>query len=783
MKVQMDTRTLEVLEYPKILRIIADFASTIPGGEGCLGLAPQTDTDTVVKTQAVVGEIREIISIEGKLPFGGIGNVDPLLSQLVAEGTYLSSHEILDVGANLSGQRRIRSFLSGLAERYPQAASLVSTIVVMKELETEIESAIGPQGEIQDGASERLREIRRRIRGVRDDLNKALVAVMGSSAAKEALQEPIVTQRNGRYVVPIKAEYKGRIQGIVHDRSQSSQTLFVEPLAVMEKNNELSSLTKEEADEQIRILKRISAEIREVRAAIEENHRTVIRIDTLSARALFGEAVRGVAPEVDEAGRVSFRAARHPLLLHSGAKQGTHEFSGSAVPIDIIIGGDKRLVILSGANTGGKTAALKTLGLLSLMFMTGVPIPVTEGSRAVVFSDIFADIGDEQDIEGNLSTFSAKVHRLKYILAGAGDRSLVLIDEIMSATDPDQGSALAMASCDYLLERGATILITTHLNILKTYALNRGDAVNVSVTFDEMSQTPLYTLHYGTPGGSNAIAVAQALSLPSSVIARAKENLSEESRQLAGLITKLERERRIVQTQRRAIDQIRGRYESLTDVLWRLVTAITEKRNEIIESLRREVKEVVKRYELRFKDIFSRMEGAGVRRGDIHREFYETKRALLTEIPQPPRNGTSPDEVAVGDTVALVGSKVPGRLIALVGDRAEVDFSGRKVSVGVAELKKEAPAKEKRGAAYHEQYTETKTEVNIIGLTVEDAIPVVDKAIDNAVLSGLAQIEIIHGKGTGRLRRGIRDYLSGHSHVRELVTEGLNDGVTTVELR
>jgi DNA mismatch repair protein MutS2 len=778
----MDKRTLEVLEYPKILKILADFASTVPGSERCLALSPQTDPSAVSRIQIIVKEIREISTVEGRLPFGGICAIDYLLEQLAVQGAYLSSHEILDIAGNLSGQRKLKSFLTSLAERYPNAAALVSSIETMKDLESQIESAIGPQGEILDNASERLREIRKRIRSARDELNKTLLSVMGSSSTKEALQESIVTQRNGRYVLPIKAEYKGKIQGIVHDRSQSSQTLFIEPLSVMEKNNELSSHTKEEKDEEIRVLKRISSEIAVARQAIGQNNQTVIEIDMLAARALFGEAVGGLSAEIDNTGKVEFRHARHPLLIHSGFVNGAHEFSGHAIPIEITIGADKKLVVLSGANTGGKTAALKTLGLVSLMFMTGIPIPVAEGSCAVVFSDIFADIGDEQDIEGKLSTFSAKVERLKYILSGAGRGSLVLIDEIMSATDPDQGSALAMAAMDYLLNNGATILITTHLNTLKTYALNREDAVNVSVTFDEMSRTPLYILNYGSPGGSNAIAVAQSLSLPPEVISRAKENLSDESRKLTSLIGKLERDRRIVQTQRRAIETLRKDHQSLAEELARLVETINAKRNEVIESFRREVKDIAARYEERFKGLFARMENATVRRGEIHKEFYDTKRDLVDSVPEPVRTAESSDDLAVGDAVALKGSAVIGSLLALAGDRAEVEFGGRKVSVDVSELRKEKAPSPPRGGAYHEQVSDPKTEINIIGLTVEDAIPVVDKAIDNAILVGLAEIEIIHGKGTGRLKRGIRTYLASHSLVKALKHGGLNDGTTTVEL-
>jgi DNA mismatch repair protein MutS2 len=778
----MDNRTLEVLEYPKILKILADFASTVPGSERCLALLPQTDPAGVSRIQTVVKEIREISVVEGRLPFGGICAIDHLLTQLAVQGAYLSSHEILDIAGNLSGQRKLKSFLTSLSERYPNTAGLVSSIETMKDLESQIESAVGPQGEILDGASERLRDIRKRIRSAREELSRALLSVMGSSSTKEALQEPIVTQRNGRYVLPIKAEYKGKIQGIVHDRSQSSQTLFVEPLSVMEKNNELSSHTKEEKDEEIRVLKRISGEIALAREAIGRNNQTVIEIDMLAARALFGEALGGLSAEIDRSGKVEFRQARHPLLIHSGIHNGAHEFSGHVIPIEITIGSDKKLVVLSGANTGGKTAALKTLGLLSLIFMTGIPIPVAEGSTAVVFSDIFADIGDEQDIEGKLSTFSAKVERLKYILSGARKGSLVLIDEIMSATDPDQGSALAMAAMDYLLDNGATILITTHLNTLKTYALNREDAVNVSVTFDEMSRTPLYILNYGSPGGSNAIAVAQSLSLPAEVITRAKENLSDESRKLTSLIAKIERDRRIVQTQRRAVETLKNNHQLLADELARLVTTINAKRNEIIESFRREVKEIAGRYEQRFKELFGRMENAAVKRGEIHKEFYDTKRALIDSVPEPVRETESPDGLAVGDAVALRGSTVIGSLVSLTGERAEVEFGGRKVSVDISELKKEAAPSQPRGGAYHEQYSDPKTEINIIGLTVEDAIPVVDKAIDNAILVGLAEIEIIHGKGTGRLKRGIRSYLTGHYRVKALKHGGLNDGTTTVEL-
>jgi DNA mismatch repair protein MutS2 len=778
----MDNRTLEVLEYPKILKILADFASTVPGSERCLALHPQADPAAVSRIQTVVKEIREISTVEGRLPFGGICEIGYLLEQLAVQGAYLSSHEILDIAGNLSGQRKLKSFLTSLSDRYPNAAAIVSSIETMKDLESQIESAIGPQGEILDNASERLREIRKRIRSAREELNRTLLTVMGSSSTKEALQESIVTQRNGRYVLPIKAEYKGKIQGIVHDRSQSSQTLFIEPLSVMEKNNELSSHTKEEKDEEIRVLKRISSEIAVARHAIGHNNQTVIEVDMLAARALFGEAVGGLSAEIDNAGKVEFRHARHPLLIHSGFVSGAHEFSGHAIPIEITIGADKKLVVLSGANTGGKTAALKTLGLLSLMFMTGIPIPVAEGSSAVVFSDIFADIGDEQDIEGKLSTFSAKVERLKYILSGAGRGSLVLIDEIMSATDPDQGSALAMAAMDYLLNNGATILITTHLNTLKTYALNREDAVNVSVTFDEMSRTPLYILNYGSPGGSNAIAVAQSLSLPAEVISRAKENLSDESRKLTSLIGKLERDRRIVQTQRRAVEALKKDHQSLADELAKLVGTINTKRNEIIESFRREVKEIAARYDQRFKELFGRMENAATRRGEIHKEFYDTKRALIDSVPDPVREEETSDVPAVGDAVALRGSTVVGRLVSLAGDRAEVEFGGRKVSVDISELKKEKAPSPPRGGVYNEQYSDPKTEINIIGLTVEDAIPVVDKAIDSAILVGLAEIEIIHGKGTGRLKRGIRSYLTGHSRVKALKHGGLNDGTTTVEL-
>ncbi|MBN1574864.1 MAG: endonuclease MutS2 [Deltaproteobacteria bacterium] len=792
----MDDRTLKVLEYPKILEIVSDFALTLPGTEACLRLNPLTDTGEIVHIHEIVSELRELNSIEGRIPLAGISDVSHLFERIRVEGTYLTPHEIKEIGSNITAHRRAKSFLNNLRKKYPLPAILTDPIVPLPEIEKDIERTLGPRGEILDGASDRLYNIRGDIRKKRDAINRLLMTMMESSALDNALQEPIVTMRNGRYVLPVKADFRGRVSGIIHDRSNSGATLFIEPIKTMEINNELSFLIRKENDEEVRILKLLSSKINDSRDAVKGNHGIIVELDTLIARAAAADAMGGISPEVDDSGSLSFINSVHPLLSLTDREGRTLKFDNpKAVPIDIEIGGEKRIVVLSGANTGGKTAALKTLGLLTLMFKTGIPIPASEGSRAVPFKEVFADIGDEQDIEGNLSTFSAKVTRLKYILSEAESGSLVLVDEIMSGTDPEQGGALAIAILDYLSKKNATILVTTHLNILKTYALNRDDAVNVSVVFDESTNRPLYKLNYGAPGGSNALMVARSLNLPEEVIENAKTNLTEEGRRLSELVMDLESERLKIRVERRALSDLRKSFVDLETKFKLLISKMVEKRDAILESFKEDLKETLKKYDERFKEIFAAADNSMIKKGKLHEEFYSAKRGLLDEITVSDHpgavNGKAESEKtpSPGDTVSIKGLAVKGILIQMQhhqeGDegKAEVEVGGRRVWIDISELKKETPVVPKGSVVMQEIYSDPKTEINIIGLRVDEAIDVVDKAIDNAVLGGFEELDIIHGRGTGRLKKGIREHLKDHRHVTEIKPEGTNMGVTTVGIR
>lgn len=780
----MDERTKEVLEYPKIKTILSDFAATGPGTHLCFDLEPLTDPDAVSHLLDTVSEFRELTSVEGAVPMGGISDIDHLLDQLSVEGAHLSSHEILDVLSNLAAYRRISSFLGKLSENYPLAWNYAAPIVTTPDLEKRIEESIGNRGEILDTASIRLRDLRKNIRLKRDKIQKILNAVVASASSTGILQDDIVTTRNGRFVIPIKVESKGKIPGIVHDRSQSGATFFIEPLDIMEDNNELSFFVKEEQDEEIKVLKRLSAQIAEYRFSIRDNQQHAAVIDSMLARAEMGHALGGIVPEISTDDAVLFRSARHPLLAHSGRDGMKHRFdSDSVVPIDISIDGAIRTVILSGANTGGKTAALKTLGLLSLMFMTGIPIPVAEGSRAVVFQSIYADIGDEQDIEGKLSTFSAKLIRLNDILNRAGKGALVLLDEIMSGTDPEQGGALALASLEYLSKKDATTLVTTHLNSVKAYALNREDAINVSVVFDELTNSPLYRLHYGSPAGSNAILVAQALGMPKAVIHTALGLLTEEGKRLGDLIADIEQERLQVLKEQETLTTIRRRLETLEKISRELFDALDRSRTDILDSFSSKLSQTVRGYEERFKELFRKMDSAAVRKGEIHNEFYHTKRELLSTVPKSEKPEIDDSAIKPGDDVSLSGLSTVGKVLSVTGDRAEVDMEGRKVLVDIHRLVKSTKSPRRRGAAHYDVESDPVTEVNIIGMRVEEAIPVVDKAIDNALLSGMSQIDIIHGIGTGRLKKAIREHVKEHMHVSDVRHVEANAGVTTVELR
>ncbi|MBN1881547.1 MAG: Smr/MutS family protein [Deltaproteobacteria bacterium] len=780
----MDERTKEVLEYPKIKMILSDFAATGPGTELCLNCEPLTDSIDLSRLLKTVSEFQELTSVEGNVPMGGVSDIGHLLDQLSVEGAYLSSHEILDVLSNLAAYRRISSFLKKLSENYPLAWSTAEPIVTTPDLEKRIEESIGNRGEILDTASNRLRETRKGIRQKRDKLQRILNALIGSASSTGVLQDDIITTRNGRFVIPVKAESKGKIPGIIHDRSQSGATFFVEPLDIMEDNNELSFLIKEEADEEIKVLKRLSGEIADFVYDIRENQRHAAIVDGMLARAEMGRALGGIAPEISDDGSVLFQSARHPLLAHSGREGIRHRFnSDTVVPIDISISGAIRTVILSGANTGGKTAALKTLGLLSLMFMTGIPIPVAEGSKAVVFQSIYADIGDEQDIEGKLSTFSAKLLRLNDILNRAGKGSLVLLDEIMSGTDPEQGGALALASLEYLSKKDATTLVTTHLNSVKAYALNREDAVNVSVVFDEITHSPLYRLHYGSPAGSNAILVAQGLGMPTDVINTALGLLTEEGKRLGDLIADIEQERLQVLKERETLSAIKHQLETLEKKSRELFEVLDRSRTDILDSFSEKLSQTVHGYEERFRELFSKMDSAAVKKGEVHNEFYHTKRELLESVPRTETPRSDDLNITQGDDVTLRGLSTVGKVLSITDDRAEVDMDGRKVIVDVHQLVRSLKTPRRRGAAHYDVTSDPVTEVNIIGMRVEEAIPVVDKAIDNALLSGMNQIDIIHGIGTGRLKKAIREHVKEHMHVSDVRHVEANAGVTTVELR
>ena len=794
----MDNRTLTVLEYPKMLELVSDFAATTPGTDACLALSPISDVNEIVKTHETVSEIREINAIEGRIPLSGISPVSILFEKTKAVGTYLTPHEIKDIGSNITSHRRIRSFVNAIRKKYPLTAELTDQIVPLPDLEKNIERTLGPRGEILDSASDQLREIRKDMKKKRDAINRLLLSMIESSSLKDALQESVVALRNGRYVLPIKADFRGRVPGIIHDRSNTGATLYIEPLKSLDINNDLSFLARNENDEEIRILKRLSSEINDSKEIVESNHKIILKLDTLLARALAADAMNGISPEVDESGTLSFIGAKHPLLSLNDKEKRNWKFDNpDVVPIDIEIGGDRRIVVLSGANTGGKTAALKTLGLLTLMFKTGIPIPVSEGSRVVPFKDVFADIGDEQDIEGKLSTFSAKITRLKYILSDAGNGSLVLIDEIMSGTDPEEGGALAIATLDYLSKKNATILVTTHLNILKTYALNREDAVNVSVVFNEATEKPLYKLKYGIPGGSNALMVAKALNLPKEVVQNAKENLTKEGKRLSDLVVTLEQEHVKISEDMSAVNEIKRRLVKLETQFTLLISSIKDKRNTILTSFKDELKETLKKYEDHFKEIFTSVDNSAVKKGELHKEFYDTKRNLINEIPNPdyasPINDKA-DEYEIyqpspGDTISIKGLALKGTLINIQYTqdgqpvKAEVEIGGKRVWIDSDELIKETPTAKSVNVITQEIYSDPKTEINVIGLRVEEAIFVVDKAIDSAVLGGLEELDIIHGRGTGRLKKGIQEHLKEHSHVLDIKPEGANIGVTTVGIR
>lgn len=776
----MDSTTLETLEYPAVLKELAAYTLTPVGRQKAERLMPSKAVSFIEEAYREFSEVRDILEISGTLPLGGVLDIRPVLSRLDPEGAYLLQDDLLKIRNNLSAAIRLKSFLSqSFIKAYPKVSSRIEALSNQRALHSDLIRILDDKGQIKDGASPGLFRIRKEIRSGRDRARSYLEGLTKDKKFKECLQDDFITIRDDRYVLSIKTGMHAGLNGVIHGRSGSGATYFIEPFQIVEINNRIAIFKKEETAEEIEILKRATASVAEQREPLLSDLDLLGALDSVQAKALYAKDIGAIVPIVKKGGEVRLGSARHPLLAAQEARDST---APKAVPIDIRLAEDCRVLVISGANTGGKTVALKTLGLLTLMVMASIPVPVEEGSEAVVFPSIFSDIGDRQDIIASLSTFSAHIKRIRGFLSLAGEGSLVLIDEIGAGTDPSEGCALALAALETFRENGAVTVVTTHLNLLKARAQTSPGYMNASVEFDESTLRPMYRLHYGVPGPSLGLSIAQSLGIPPEIIDKARANLKESEGAFIESV-------RMIEEERDELKKLKDRLASLEQKRNESVKRLMDERAAITGRARIKVESIVAKAKEEIREAVDKLREEGHKAVPPARKAYkavdEAGSKVLERMKFKPETGYMPSE---GDRVGIKGSNT--RAVVL-----KVDREAKKVELQAGGIKAWAPwdkltkigGNDKKVAVQAPHINadmEVASSINIIGMRVHDAMPLVVKFLDNAHANGLNAVEVIHGVGTGRLSKAVEENLRSNRYVKRFCHADQSRGgagVTVVE--
>jgi DNA mismatch repair protein MutS2 len=782
----MDDRSLKSLEFYHLIDILKEYSISPLGRKRCEALRPSKDLPSIQSRLAEVVELKKIFETEGEIPLRGLKDIEGIFQKLEVEGSVLDVRELLDLYEQVVLCRGLRRFFQRLENvRAPRLQEKISKLSYQKTLEKEILQAVNIRGEILDRASPALLDIRRRLGGMREKAKGVLESLLHQENLQPIFQEQLITIRNGRYVLPIKSDAERRLDGIIHDHSHSRMTYFLEPFQVVPLNNEINLLMGEEKEEEYRILADLSGKVREERQNLWNDFEILGELDLLYAMAKLSIRLKGVSPLLNEKGKIEMKDARNPLL--------TLQRETQVVSITLRMGEGHRTLIVSGANAGGKTVALKTLGLLTLMVQSGLPLPVAEGSQVGIFQDIFAVIGDEQNIEENLSTFSSHLLHVNQILEKAGPHSLILLDELGVGTHAQEGCALAMGFLDRFRESGASVVVTTHFDRLKAYGYLHPDVENVAVEFDEKTLEPKYRLAYGSSGLSNAFLIAEKLGISAEVLGAARmhqEGSDEEVRQaleaLGGLKREAERERREALKMKEEIGLERERLKNI-------VETIKERRLEIYAKAEERARKAIQKVEEELKEWVRRRKEEKPSPRIQHKELQEVKERFLPFF-RKKGPSTTQGGLKVGERVRIESLRSDGILTNVVKplNRAEVVTDKAKVTAPLSEIVQVGEQKAKEETAQKSQAflrgvaDEPSSQLNVIGLSVEDALSKVDKFIDQALLHGLEKVQIIHGVGSGKLRGAIGQYLNEHPAVKSFSPgETLKGGrgITIVELR
>jgi DNA mismatch repair protein MutS2 len=786
------------LEWPEVLALLAREARTPMGGELALETTPFVDPPAIRRALGETGQARAALGQSGIPPWEGIADVRPTLEAARVPSSVAEAADLAALIPLLDAAGRLQAYGRAIAPVAPDLAASIVAFPPKKELADLLRRSLDADGQLRDDASPALRRVRQRIRDLRREIVKRLEAYFAGPNADSTFQERYVTVRHGRYVLPIRAEAKSRLRGIVHDRSQSGATLFVEPEAMVEANNDLVQAAREEEIEVVRILAALTDAVREALPDLDALVAGIGGMDLIFARGALAERMEAVEPTIGDERDVLLRGARNPLLLAQswrvaaavdwrGAAEG--EPSGSVVPMDIEIRADRPLLVITGPNAGGKTVALKTLGLLALMAQSGCHVPARGGARLPVFTQCFAIVGDDQSVAENLSTFSAFVKQLRDVLERVDDHSLVLLDELGAGTDPDDGAALAQAVLEALAERGAIVAASTHLEPLKGFASTHPKARNASVEFDPERLAPTFRLIYDRPGQSYALSIGARLGLPAPLIERAHAHRSTHQRQLQELLARLDdrdrkdAERTALLERREAesaglLARAHAELEAARTTARETVARAKADAQRLVTEVRRHVNEEWDRLK-RTEKSRPELDRARKRLVETAQRLEQTAGAAAPEV-----DAAGP--AAVGDRVEIAHLGLKGDVLAIDGQTATVQAGSVTVKVPLQAVRV-VPRSPSSQRGQGEMYPRSRrrsgqgegggvstpgksgvaVEMNIIGRTREEARDLLEKYIDDAFLAGLTSVRIIHGKGTGALRRAVEEVLSAHPLVAE----------------
>lgn len=773
----MNKKVLHTLEYNKIIDLLSAHASSERAKEMCRNLSPSCDIDSISHALLETNDALSRIYKKGSMNLSGIHDVGASMKRLEIGGS-LSIPEFLRLTSLLEAAKRAKAYGRNDKDDTPADSLTIyfNQLEPLTKLAEEIKRCIISEDEISDDASSNLKSIRRSIGNINNRIHAQMNSMLNNSTIRGYLQDAVITMRDGRYCLPVKAEAKGQVTGMVHDQSSSGSTLFIEPMAVVNLNNDLREMFLKEQEEIEAILANLSNLTAEYIPAIQEDYELLTMLDFIFAKAGYALEYNGSAPLLNEEGRINIKKGRHPLLDKK-----------KVVPIDIRLGQEFDQLVITGPNTGGKTVSLKTVGLLTLMGQSGMLIPAGDRSELAIFHDVFADIGDEQSIEQSLSTFSSHMTNIVDIFAHADSRSLVLFDELCAGTDPTEGAALAVSILTWFHKRHIHTMATTHYSEIKVYALTTNGIENASCEFDVTTLSPTYRLLIGIPGKSNAFAISQKLGLSTTIIEDAKERITENEQNFEDLIANLEENRRTIEKEQLEISRYKQEIEALKKQLETKQERLDSRREEILRKANEEANAILKEAKDTADEAIRNFNRYGSTKPDIgemerertklRQKMSDNEKKLASAKKAAPENHKAPKKLKIGDSVKVLSMNLKGTVHTLPDAKGNlfVQMGILRSQVNIRDLillEDETSPNSKQykktgaGKIKMSKSASISTEINLIGKTVDEAIAVLDKYLDDAYLAHLPSVRIVHGKGTGALRNAVHSHLKRQKYVK-----------------